>query len=204
VLKRPCHVCAIAVAGRSPLVLKGSWTWVKLSACAGQSLGCPRPPWRKPPGGHAADPTVRDRRVAAAVQRGRGHRRGPSRSGSRAGRAAGGTCCRVGPDAAARPARHRVQRADDSNGELRVTGDDDAAVLLWAVAWLDEHHDWAVTGITFRYQAAPGAQIIRFGAWLIAHASLLRSKTRKRSVLIQIRCAGLCSADHIVGEATAR
>src|ERR1700678_4151712 len=44
----------------------------------------------------------------------------------------------------------------DSNGELRVTGDDDAAVLLWAAAWLDEHRDWGITGITFRYPAFPG------------------------------------------------
>jgi transcriptional regulator with XRE-family HTH domain len=45
---------------------------------------------------------------------------------------------------------------DDSNGELRVTGDDDAAVLLWAATWLDEHRDWVITGITFRYPAVPG------------------------------------------------
>jgi hypothetical protein len=45
---------------------------------------------------------------------------------------------------------------DDSNGELRVTGDDDAAVLMWAAAWLDEHRDWTVTGIRFLYPAFPG------------------------------------------------
>ena len=26
---------------------------------------------------------------------------------------------------------------DDSNGELRITGDDDAGLLLWAAQWLD-------------------------------------------------------------------
>jgi transcriptional regulator with XRE-family HTH domain len=54
--------------------------------------------------------------------------------------------------------RHGIEFSarDDSNGELRVTGDDDAAVLLWAAAWLDEHRDWVVTGITFRYPAVPG------------------------------------------------
>jgi hypothetical protein len=29
-------------------------------------------------------------------------------------------------------------------------------VLLCAAAWLDQHRDWAVTGITFRYPAVPG------------------------------------------------
>jgi hypothetical protein len=54
--------------------------------------------------------------------------------------------------------RHGIEFSarDDSNGELRVTGDDDAAVLMWAAAWLEEHRDWVVTGITFRYPAAPG------------------------------------------------
>jgi hypothetical protein len=54
--------------------------------------------------------------------------------------------------------RHGIEFSarDDSNGELRVTGDGDAAVLLWAAAWLDEHRDWTVTGITFRYPAVPG------------------------------------------------
>ena len=56
--------------------------------------------------------------------------------------------------------RHGIEFSarDDSNGELRVTGDDDAAVLLWAAAWLDEHRDWVVTGITFRYPAIPGRE----------------------------------------------
>lgn len=54
--------------------------------------------------------------------------------------------------------RHGIEFSarGDSNGELRVTGGDDAAVLLWAAAWLDEHRDWTVTGITFRYPAWPG------------------------------------------------
>jgi hypothetical protein len=47
---------------------------------------------------------------------------------------------------------------DDLSGGLRVTGDDDAAVHQWAGAWLDEHRDWAVTGITFRYRAVPGTR----------------------------------------------
>jgi hypothetical protein len=53
--------------------------------------------------------------------------------------------------------RHGIEFSgrDDSNGELRVTGDDDAAVFLWAAAWLDEHRDWVVTSITFRYPAVP-------------------------------------------------
>jgi hypothetical protein len=55
--------------------------------------------------------------------------------------------------------RHGIEFSarDDSNGELRVTGDDDAAVLLWA-AWLDEYRDWVVTALTFRYPAVPGAR----------------------------------------------
>jgi hypothetical protein len=30
---------------------------------------------------------------------------------------------------------------DQANGELRITGDDDAALLLWGAQWLDEHRD---------------------------------------------------------------
>ena len=64
----------------------------------------------------------------------------------------------AGPGPALRRVRHGIEFSarDDSNGELRVTGDDDAAVLLWAAAWLDEHRDWTIAGITFRYPAWPG------------------------------------------------
>jgi transcriptional regulator with XRE-family HTH domain len=64
----------------------------------------------------------------------------------------------TGPGRVLPHARHGIEFSarDDSNGELRVTGDDDAAVFLWAAAWLDEHRDWTVTGITFRYPAWPG------------------------------------------------
>jgi hypothetical protein len=64
----------------------------------------------------------------------------------------------AGPGRVLPHVRHGIEFSvrDDSNGELRVTGDDDAAVLLWAAAWLDEHRDWTVTCITFRYPAWPG------------------------------------------------
>jgi hypothetical protein len=56
--------------------------------------------------------------------------------------------------------RHGIEFSarDDSNGELRVSGDDAAAVLLWAAGWLDEHRDWVVTGFMFRYPAVPGGR----------------------------------------------
>jgi transcriptional regulator with XRE-family HTH domain len=64
----------------------------------------------------------------------------------------------AGPGRVIPRTRHGIEFSarDDSNGLLQVTGDDDAAVFLWAAAWLDEHRDWTVTGITFRYPAWPG------------------------------------------------
>jgi hypothetical protein len=44
---------------------------------------------------------------------------------------------------------------DDSNGELRITGDDDAGLLYWGAQWLDEHRDWIITAMRFQYPAMP-------------------------------------------------
>lgn len=44
----------------------------------------------------------------------------------------------------------------DSDGVLRITGDDDAALLLWAAQWLDEHRDWIISGMQFRHPFQPG------------------------------------------------
>jgi hypothetical protein len=41
-----------------------------------------------------------------------------------------------------------IQRGE-SNGELRITGDDDAGLLLWGAQWLDEHRDWIITAMGF-------------------------------------------------------
>jgi len=64
----------------------------------------------------------------------------------------------AGPGRVLQHVRHGIEFSarGDSNGELRVTGDDDAAVLLWAAAWLDEHRDWSIADITFQYPAWPG------------------------------------------------
>jgi transcriptional regulator with XRE-family HTH domain len=64
----------------------------------------------------------------------------------------------AGPGRVLPHVRHGIEFSarGDSNGELRVTGDDDAAVLLWAAAWLDEHRDWSIADITFKYPAWPG------------------------------------------------
>ena len=43
----------------------------------------------------------------------------------------------------------------DSNGELRITGDDDAGLLLWGAQWLDEHRDWTLTAMRLQYPSAP-------------------------------------------------
>ena len=45
---------------------------------------------------------------------------------------------------------------DEINGELRVTGDDDAALLLWAAQWLDEHREYVITAMRFEHPASPG------------------------------------------------
>ena len=51
--------------------------------------------------------------------------------------------------------RHGIQfiELDQMNSELRVTGDDDAAILLWAAQWLDEHRGFVIIGM--RFEAAP-------------------------------------------------
>ena len=48
-----------------------------------------------------------------------------------------------------------IQRAEDA-GELRITGDDDAALLLWGAAWLDEHREWIIAAMRFVHPAQPG------------------------------------------------
>lgn len=42
---------------------------------------------------------------------------------------------------------------DDINGELQVIGDDDAALLLWAAQWLDEHREYMITAIRVEHPA---------------------------------------------------
>jgi len=41
------------------------------------------------------------------------------------------------------------------NGELRVISDDEAASLLWAAQWLDEHREYMVTAIRLDDTADP-------------------------------------------------
>lgn len=41
----------------------------------------------------------------------------------------------------------QVFKHDDMNAELRVTTDEEAASLLWAAQWLDEHREYGVTDI---------------------------------------------------------
>jgi hypothetical protein len=48
-----------------------------------------------------------------------------------------------------------IQR-DESSGELRITGDDDAGLLLWGAQWLDEHRGWIITAMRFQHPAQPG------------------------------------------------
>jgi hypothetical protein len=47
---------------------------------------------------------------------------------------------------------------DRGDGELRITGDDDAGMLLWAAQWLDEHREYMITAMHFQYPAEPGDQ----------------------------------------------
>jgi len=53
--------------------------------------------------------------------------------------------------------RHGIQftELDQIRGELRVTGDHDAAMLLWAAQWLDEHRGFVVTAMRFEAAANP-------------------------------------------------
>jgi len=46
----------------------------------------------------------------------------------------------------------------ESDGELRITGDDDAGLLYWGAQWLDEHRDWIIEGMRFQHPAVPGDQ----------------------------------------------
>lgn len=56
--------------------------------------------------------------------------------------------------------RHGIQFIEldrgRGDGELRVTGDDDAGLLLWAAQWLDEHREYIITDIRFEHPAQPG------------------------------------------------
>jgi hypothetical protein len=41
----------------------------------------------------------------------------------------------------------QVLKHDEMNAELRVTTVDEAASLLWAAQWLDEHREYGVTEV---------------------------------------------------------
>ena len=64
----------------------------------------------------------------------------------------------AGPDRVLPRVRHGIEfvQRDDSGGELRITGDDDAALLLWGAAWLDEHREWIISALRFQHPAQPG------------------------------------------------
>ncbi len=53
--------------------------------------------------------------------------------------------------------RHSIQfiEHDQMNGELRVVSDDEAASLLWAAQWLDEHRECTVTAIRLEDTSNP-------------------------------------------------
>jgi hypothetical protein len=55
--------------------------------------------------------------------------------------------------------RHGIQFVTDDkdrgDGELRITGDDDAGLLLWAAQWLDEHREYIITAMRFEHPANP-------------------------------------------------
>jgi hypothetical protein len=69
---------------------------------------------------------------------------------------------KLGEDPGPGPAFPRVRQAiefiarDESNGELRITGDDDAGLLFWGAQWLDEHRDWIITAMRFQHPAVLG------------------------------------------------
>ena len=46
-------------------------------------------------------------------------------------------------------------QTDQINGELRIIGEDDAASLLWAAQWLDEHREYMITDMRFEHSANP-------------------------------------------------
>ena len=60
---------------------------------------------------------------------------------------------------------------DRGDGELRVTGDDDAGLLLWAAQWLDEHRDYIITAMRFEYLADPGDEASTTATVVISLAS---------------------------------
>ena len=56
------------------------------------------------------------------------------------------------------PSRHarqalQVFKHDEQNAELHVTSSDEAASLLWAAQWLDEHREYSATAIELRSPA---------------------------------------------------
>lgn len=55
--------------------------------------------------------------------------------------------------------RHGIQFTEldpgRGDGEPRVTGDDDAGLLLWAAQWLDEHREYIITAMRFEHPADP-------------------------------------------------
>ena len=59
----------------------------------------------------------------------------------------------AGPDRVLPRVQHGIEftQRDDSSGELRITGDDDAALLLWGAAWLDQHRDWIIEVMRFQH-----------------------------------------------------
>jgi hypothetical protein len=71
--------------------------------------------------------------------------------------------------------RHGIQFTeldrDRGDGELRVTGDDDAGLLLWAAQWLDEHRDYIITAMRFEYLADPSDEASTTATVVISLAS---------------------------------
>jgi hypothetical protein len=63
----------------------------------------------------------------------------------------------VGVEARIRQGIQFIQH-DQVNGELRITGDDDAALLLWGAQWLDEHRDYIITAMRFEHPVQPGGE----------------------------------------------
>jgi hypothetical protein len=53
--------------------------------------------------------------------------------------------------------RHGIQfvQLDPINSELRVIGDDEAGMFLWAAQWLDEHRGFVVTAASFAFSDDP-------------------------------------------------
>jgi hypothetical protein len=53
--------------------------------------------------------------------------------------------------------RHGIQftQLDPINGELQITGDDDAGLFLWAAQWLDEHRGFVITAVRFDVAGNP-------------------------------------------------